>query len=118
MQIVNLTPHAVSLLLNEFGTTLTIAPEPTPARVGVTNSAPVEMDGIPVPVQGAPIYGQVEGLPAEAPGTIYIVSGIVLAQAIGRTDVFAPATGPNDNPIRNAAGQIVAVTLLNAAPKA
>ena len=37
-------------------------------------------------------YGDVEGLPAPEPDTLYIVSAMVLA-ATGRDDVVAPATG-------------------------
>lgn len=38
-------------------------------------------------------YGTVEGLPEPIEGTVYIVSGMVLAQVPHRKDVYAPNTG-------------------------
>jgi hypothetical protein len=40
--------------------------------------------------------------------------GFCLANIKGRTDVFAPATGPKDGAIRNDKGHVVAVTALKA----
>ncbi len=71
-----------------------------------------------VPVYSAPVVGRVEGLPEPQEGTIYIVSGMVLAHCQGRTDVFGPGTGPKDGAIRNEKGHIIAVTRLIAAPQA
>lgn len=52
-------------------------------------------------------FGAVEGLPDPAPGTIYIVSGMVLSELAGsRPDVVAPDTGADA--IREN-GKIVAV---------
>lgn len=42
---------------------------------------------------------------------LYIVSALVIGR-VKRTDCVAPGTGPNDGAIRNAAGQIEAVTRL------
>jgi hypothetical protein len=52
-------------------------------------------------------FGEVEGLPEEIPGTMYIVSAMVLA-AVDRSDCVAPATGSRET-VRNEAGQIVSV---------
>jgi hypothetical protein len=110
MTLVNLTPHAIVLRLPD-GTDLTIPPSGQVARVAVAPAAPVVVPGIPVPVLPAPVLGEVTGLPSPADGIGFIVSGMV-AQAASRPDVFAPATGPGDGAIRNAAGQVVAVTRL------
>jgi hypothetical protein len=52
-------------------------------------------------------FGQVEGLPAPAPDTVYVVSGMVLSALAGsRLDAVAPDTGADA--VREN-GQIVAV---------
>lgn len=53
------------------------------------------------------VYGDVTGLPAEEPGTKYIVSAMVLA-ASDRPDLVAPATG-HPQCVRNEEGFIVSV---------
>lgn len=115
--LVNLTPHPVTLRLPD-GTDLTLDPAPEPARVSTLNadSPASEWATVPVPVVPFPPYGPVEGLPLPTPGKSYIVSLLVLARCAGRTDVFAPATGPKDGCIRDDKGQVVAVTRLVAAP--
>lgn len=47
-------------------------------------------------------YGEVEGLPAPSNGTIYIVSSLVAARCVGRTDVFIP-----NESVRDEQGRIV-----------
>ena len=58
------------------------------------------------------------GLPPPVPGTIYVVSAMVAARCAGRDDVFAPGTGPQDAAIRDAGGQVYAVTRLIQAAQA
>lgn len=115
MEFVNLTPHPVTLFLAN-GEQQSIPASGQVARVSVKSGQPREIEGIPVPVLPAPEYGEVEGLPEPQPGRAYIVSGLVLARCIGRLDVFAPATGPQDGAVRDDAGRIVGVTKLCAAP--
>lgn len=109
MQFVNLTPHAITLRTPE-GVDIVVAPSGQQARV---QNPPAAQVGI---VAGVPVYaaqqgGTVSGIPDPALGTIYIVSGMVLASVVGRPDVMAPGTGPADGAIREN-GQIVAVTRL------
>lgn len=115
MEFVNLTPHQVTLFLPN-GEKMIFPASGQIARVAVKSAPPREIEGIPVPVLPAPEYGEVEGLPEPQPGRAYIVSGLVLARCHGRTDVFAPATGPQDGAVRDDAGRIVGVTKLLAAP--
>jgi hypothetical protein len=70
--------------------------------------------GLPLPVLPAPVCGAVEGLPAPQEGVVFIVSGMVLEalRGSGRSDVFAPGTGPTDGAVRNDKGQILGVTTL------
>ena len=116
MKLVNLTPHALTLRTPE-GIDITLPPSGTVARVGTTPGALREVAGIPVSVAEATSYGEVQGLPEPAEGTIYIVSGLVLGRAFGRADVFGPGTGPQDGAIRDDAGRVIAVTRLVGAPK-
>ena len=73
-------------------------------------------------VNGIPLirqeYSEIDGLPDPVPGTMYIVSLIVLnaLRPGARYDVCAPATGPNDGAIRDERGQVIAVTKLVVAP--
>jgi len=116
---VNLTPHPIVIAVD--GHLMTIAPSGQVARVmqrpardlGVMHVGPEA--GLPVPIIASPEFGAVEGLPAPVQGTIYIVSGLVLAHVRDRLDVYAPATGPADGVIRDEGGRIVAVTRLVAA---
>lgn len=106
--MLNLTPHAVTIIHN--GISHTLQPSGTLARV-----TSQEVIVSTCPLTGAPIisrhFGEVTGLPD--PSTPCIVSALVLSAAPGRPNTFAPDTGPTA--IRNAAGQVTAVTRLVAA---
>ncbi len=99
MVFVNLTPVAIRL---NNGTEY--APSGEVARVSASFST---FDENLVCRQE---FGEINGLPEPTPGTIYIVSGMVLAALVGqnRSDVVAPATGHPDC-IRNEQKQIVSV---------
>src|SRR5690606_4107896 len=73
MRLVNLTPHPVTLLVGDR--TLTIPPEPTPARCSETRTVvgAVEVDGLEVPVTVVG-FGEVQGLPDPQEGVLYVVS--------------------------------------------
>ena len=100
MNIINLTPHAITIdgIGNFESQGL--------ARVqAIREVAENTQNGIRIIKQS---FGEVEGLPTPQEGTIYIVSGMVLSALQGsRTDVFAPDTGADA--IRNDKGHIVAV---------
>lgn len=120
MNIVNLTPHPINLHL---GGAITVIPASGQvARVTQVNAgqlqAPVTINGSPLPVLAAPVFGDVQGLPAPQDGTVYLVSLLCLEKCKGRSDVYAPATGPADGAVRDAQGKIVGVTKLVAAPAA
>ena len=86
------------------------------ARVATvqTDAGALIFDGHTFPVVHN-TYGEVEGLPDPEPGTIYLVSALVLsaleAQGIYRDDVFAPDTSPK-GAIRGPDGQIKGVRQL------
>ena len=102
MNILNYTPHAI--MLND-GTVY--HPSGTVARVEVVHhDIPCLEDGIFFYISR---YGDVVGLPAPIPGTMFIVSSLVLAALNGsRDDVMAPATGHIDV-VRDEQGRIQSV---------
>jgi hypothetical protein len=112
--LVNLTPHPICLCDDAGAILETVPPSGIVARVTERPGEAVDL-GLPVPVQGLPARGPVEGLPEPEPGTgtYYIVSAIVGAAA-PRTDVLCPGTGPQDNPVRDASGRILGVRVLRA----
>lgn len=99
VQLVNCTPHPI--VLNDGRV---FEPSGSVARVSQNIS---EFDENGIAVQS---FGEVTGLPEPQVGTIYIVSAMVLsrAQAEGRNDVVAPATG-HKNCVRNEKNFIISV---------
>ena len=105
--LVNLTPHAVTIVAKDGADVLTIVPSGTVARVSVIETA----DGsVTVPAQpvageawtyGVPLitsaYGDVVGLPAPAENTIFIVSTLVRLAVPNRRDVVSPAVLARDS---------------------
>ena len=111
MNFVNLTPHPIVVRLND-GSDLTFPPSGKVARVDELPTTTVgEVGG--VKILSRTVFGEVIDLPEPTEGVGYIVSGLV-AGVVYRADVFAPATGPKDNAIRNEKGHIVAVVALKA----
>jgi len=105
MNVVNLTPHAISIISLD-GETITYEPSGVVARV-VTKTLELR------PISGFRVrelsstFG-VEGLPDPEPDTIYLVSSMVLAKTNrANQDVFAPDTG--GDAIRDKEGRICAV---------
>jgi hypothetical protein len=114
MKLVNLTPHPITLQTAD-GTKTTIEVSGTVARIDSSPGTPAIVAGCPVPVYSATVYGQPNGLPSPAvvaPDTLFVVSALFAGRVPGRKDVVYPGTGPNDGAIRDAKGQIAAVTRL------
>ena len=102
MEIINCTPHAISIIVDSKTTTFEVSG--IIPRVSTEQVEAPEIDGFPCVTSTT---GDVEGLPKQQPDTFYIVSGMVFA-ASNRTDLIAPDTGKTA--IRNEKGHIVAVT--------
>ena len=98
MKIINHTPHAIAL---NDGTTH--APSGDVARVSASFTKIV--DGF-----CCQQFGEIENLPAQSDGVLYIVSGLVFG-ASSRSDLVAPATG-HPATLRNDKGHIVSVPCL------
>ena len=109
MRLVNLTPHTVVLHLAD-GTTETIPPSGTVARVSQVATRVGTVAGVPV-VTTRP--GPVTGLPAfdYDDGAGYIVSALVRLALPERIDLFSPA-----DLVRDAAGNVVGCRALEGNP--
>lgn len=105
MEIINLTPHALNIVVGDH--TVTIPPSGVVARVDVTRTVAetLTVDGVEVPVN-ATTYGAVVGLPDPEPDTMYVVSALV-AQAAKRPDVLVP-----DDLVRDEEGRVIGARAL------
>jgi hypothetical protein len=111
MQLINMTPHALTLYTADGVVELPVSGQL--ARVRSSSVFVGEVGGMPV-YENA--FSEVEGLPEPQEGVHYVTSSLVLkalkTAGISRPDVLAPGTGPNDGPIRDQNGRIVGVTRL------
>jgi len=115
-KIINLTPHPLHLT-NAAGEVTIIPPAPGPVP-RVNNSPGQQVAAWFSPFAGicseftGDSPGEVIDMPEPQPDTVFIVSGMVgdCLDRHSRPDVFVPGTGPQDNPVRNEKGHIVAVT--------
>lgn len=101
-QIVNLTPHEVTLRVSlaEAGERVRVyTPSGQVARVSVEYSTHSHIGPIPL-VSGS--YGEVTGLPMPRPGVFFIVSALVRQAMPQRMDLLSPA-----NLLRDDQGRIV-----------
>jgi hypothetical protein len=98
--IINLTPHDINIILGNE--TITIKPEGTPARVAQTKQQIDTVEGIPICKSS---FGEVENLPPQKEGTIYIVSMLVANALPSRTDLYFP-----DGVVRSEDGTILGCT--------
>ena len=110
-RIVNLTPHPVSLIGDDWETTV-IIPSSGLVRVDqwLEEIGQIEVDGLSVPIVEVH-FGEVQGLPAPEPGTQLIVS-LIAAQRIRaehpeRNDIVVIA-----KPVRDNQGRIVGAQAL------
>lgn len=87
MILKNYTPHPVNIY-NREGLLRTIEPEGVVPRVKTEERCTHQVAGIPV--CKVAVSPEVEDLPAPEPGTIYIVSRMVVEACPGRYDLYSP----------------------------
>lgn len=106
IQLINLTPHTVTIVDEESRKILEVPPSGQVARVEVMREPVGTLNGVPL-VHNR--YGDVQGLPEPREGTVYIVSLVVLQALQGkRNDVVAPDTSPA-GAVRDEEGRIIGV---------
>ena len=94
MPFVNLTPHVINVVDGPA-----FPPSGAVARVKSTTEVAGTVDGVAL---YRVAFGAVEGLPAEVPGTILIVSALVRGAVPARRDVASPGElvrGADGNPV-------------------
>ena len=102
-KFINLTPHAVNLYDGE-SIKATFQPEGL-ARATCNKSQVALLDGIPVYTMS---FGQVEGLPENAPSDTYFIVSAITAQAAKATNhPLSDRLLVVADPVRNEQGQIV-----------
>lgn len=103
MDLINLTPHVISVRDENGAELLRLAPSGAVARVAEVRvpNGTIDADGVAVPVSLVR-WGEVIGLPDYQPDVAYVVSAMVAAACGVRSDVFSP--GPL---VRGADGQPV-----------
>ena len=113
MYYINLTPHPVSIEVENFHFTY----EPSGTVCRVVEKEELVPYGGPIPLKRfTPI--DVEGLPPRQDGVMFICSGMAAAAAwaLGRADVICPSTDPDDI-IRDERGFTKAVKAFKVMPK-
>ena len=109
-QLINLTPHDITILF-EDGTILKVPASGTVARVASTNDTVggVMTEGGTIPIK-AVSYGEVTGLPEYDPdkSVFYLVSSLVAARVPDRRDVLVPGDF-----VRDEKGNIIGCRSLN-----
>lgn len=98
MRLINLTPHAVTILVDGRDP-IVIPASGTIARCAVTRVVIGDVDGIPLTKS---VFGDVTDLPDPAPDTLYIVSMLVASACSDRADLVIP-----DDTVRDDKGVII-----------
>ena len=117
MKIINLTPHDVVLIIEKenIETRVVFPKSGNTARVTEisTPSDGVEYNWVIIPLVTT-VWGNIENLPEQEDGTMYIVSSIVASAAIeaGRDDILVPADF-----VRNEEGMILGCKALRSFSK-
>jgi hypothetical protein len=118
VRIINLTPHELNVYDSEGKIILSIPPQRDVAipRVQVRSEivGKIEVDGVRIPVRRV-VYGDVENIPPEREGTIYVVSTLVTLalreKGVERRDLLSPDTNA-DSVIRDSSGRVLGVRYL------
>lgn len=114
MQLINLTPHPLTLIGQDGAVLLTQAPDGPMARCAEDRrelGAVTLQDGASVPLRSVG-FGAVTGLPAPRDGVLYVVSRATAEAATGRDDVVYP-----DEQVRDDDGRIIGCRALARAHK-
>ena len=105
MKIMNLTPHALTIISGENNMQkLVVEPSGIVARVAAhtENIGNITTDdGFTIPLTTT-VFGEVENLPSPEEGVVYVVSSLVAGRVPDRKDVLIP-----NESIRDDKGRII-----------
>ena len=87
MNIINLTPHTITVCGTEKEVLASFPTSGMVARVAMDTKVMSTTLGFPVTQT---VFGTVEGLPSEAADTMYIVSAMIKNAQIERSDLLVP----------------------------
>lgn len=122
--VVNLTPHAINVIVphKEDGETISLDPSGFQVRVSTSSGGSAGTIGDWIEMFNSDTTGDVVLIDnktkevicplSEIPqrdDMVLLVSGMAGSNLKDRVDVFVPCTSPSDNPVRNEKGHIVAV---------
>lgn len=99
MKIINCTPHEISFVVDNGDIIRTISASGILPRVATSYTVAATVDGVPDEIT---VYGDVEGLPAEEPETILVVSALVANACKNRKDLRIPG-----RQVRDEAGHVI-----------
>lgn len=102
-KLVNLTPHAITLMDDDTNNICIIEPSGDIARVSVRTerTETLAFNDMALATSKS-VYGEVEGLPDETDGVAYVVSSLVAQRVPERNDVFIP-----NESVRDEKGRII-----------
>lgn len=102
-KLVNLTPHAITMMDDNENIIFIIEPSGNVARVSVRTERTETLTFNDMPLATSKsVYGKVEGLPEAEDGVVYIVSSMVAQRVPEREDVFIP-----NESVRDEIGRII-----------
>lgn len=97
-KLVNLTPHAITLMDDDTNVISVIEPSGDVARVSVRTERTETLAFNDMEISTSKsVYGEVEGLPEAEDGVVYIVSSLVAQRVPEREDVFIPNESVRDD---------------------
>lgn len=101
VEIVNLTPHDVTIVTDSGNITIEASGEVARCEAFTINDGGIIIDGIDIPITSTEM-GKVTGLPEETEGTCYIVSRVVAEACKDRSDLLIP-----NESVRDSSGRII-----------
>lgn len=101
--IINLTPHAISIVDENDSVVVTIEASGSIARCSQTINIvdSIDLNNVAIPISSSS-YGEVVDLPAPQDGVYYVVSRLVMSACPNRQDLLVP----NDL-VRDEAGRVI-----------
>jgi hypothetical protein len=109
--VANLCPHAVVIRADPLAPPVaSLLPDDEILPTAGSLRLMQDVTASPARIAGAPVARSALRVPTEIPAALWHIVSMPLAQAMaGRPGFVCPSTGPADEPVRDAAGQVFAV---------